>query len=50
MNTKKSFPSPAVYVAGNRAEIMAGDYMVLPPEIDAHPAILIYGTGMSKFS
>jgi (S)-ureidoglycine aminohydrolase len=32
MNTKKSFPSPSVYVAGNRAEIKAGEYMVLPAE------------------
>jgi (S)-ureidoglycine aminohydrolase len=32
MTISKSFPSPANYVAGNRGEILAGDYMVLPAE------------------
>ncbi len=32
MNTPKRFPSPSVYVGGNRALISPGEYMVLPPE------------------
>ena len=32
MNTSRRFPSPSVYVGGNRAVINPGAYVVLPPE------------------
>ncbi len=32
MNTLKRFPSPSDYVAGNRAKISPGEYVLLPPE------------------
>jgi (S)-ureidoglycine aminohydrolase len=40
MNALKTFPSPSDYVAGNRAAIVPGEYVVLPPEnrcLSAHP-------------
>lgn len=32
MDTPKKFPSPSRYVAGNRAKISPGEYVLLPPE------------------
>ena len=32
MNAPKKFPSPSDYVAGNRAAISPGEYVLLPPE------------------